>query len=84
MRKIDDHAAGGIRAGHATSGAVAALVVTGTVAPPRRLDRHGVGHQRAERLQDSDERERDQSSNHEFDVLPRPDPSSDRRTPRAQ
>ena len=79
MKEIDEPGAGGIRARHVPSGAVAPLVFASRVAPPRRRDRHGIGDQRAERLQDADERERDQSSNHAFNVLPHPDPSSDRR-----
>ena len=84
MRKIDGSGVGGIRGRQATSGSLTALVLAGRVTPPRRLDRRRVGHQRAERLQDADERERDQSSNHAFNVLPRPDPSSDRRSAEQQ
>ena len=57
---------------------MAALVFTGGVGPPLRLDTDGVDRQGAERLQNADERERDQSDNHGFNVLPLPDPSSDR------
>ena len=84
MSEIDGRGAGGNRARHATSGGLAALVFTGGITPPRRLDRHRVGNQRAERRQDADERERDQSSNHAFNVLPRLDPSSDRQTGRTR
>jgi len=81
MRELDGSRAAGVRARYVPSGGAAALVFTGRVAPPHWIDGNDVG-QGAERLQNSDERERDQSRNHGFNVLPLRDPSSDRRCTR--
>jgi len=48
MKEFDGRGAGDIRARHATSGDLAAVVFSGGITPPRWLRRHGVGHQRAE------------------------------------
>jgi tungstate transport system substrate-binding protein len=77
VRQIDGRDAGRVWARRVSSASVAALVLAGCFAAPHRIDGDAVG-QGAERLQDPDERERDQASQHEINVLPRRDPSSDR------
>jgi len=60
----------GHRTGWSPTTGLTALVFAGRVAAPRRIDRQGLD-ERAERLQHSDDRERDQSDDdHEANVLP--------------
>ena len=62
--------ADGHRTERSPSTGLAALVFAGRVAVPRRIERQGLD-ERAEQLQHSDDRERDQSDDyHEANVLP--------------